>query len=389
MAERIYDADSDLHERAENERQRYRRGNGRTADWREIELVMFEDMLPRLGGRPLVKGLLEPEQTSVVYGEAGCGKSFFCLNLGLHVAAGLDWFGHRVNQGAVVYVAAEAARGIVNRVAAWRAEPGRPKHLPFAAVTSPIDLCHAEVGDTKRLITLIIGATGLEPLALLIVDTLSRTLAGGNENAPDDMGAFVRSIDRLRDELHCHVAAVHHSGKEQSRGSRGHSLLRCAVDTEIEVIRDAATAISTATVTKQRDGATEGQIAFCLRQVKLGADQDGEPVTSCIVDPVFGSIKTPRQGKLSGAARVGFDQLRNCMADHASDLPPSAHIPRAAKGVTLTLWKGYLEKARVINPEGNPREQFRRIRVTLQERGFIGVWDDFVWLSHAVTLASK
>jgi len=55
---------------------------------------------------------------------------------------------------------------------------------------------------------------------------------------------------------------VHHCGKEQSKGSRGHSLLRCAVDTEIEVVRDQAT--STAIVSKQRDGATDGQIAFRL-----------------------------------------------------------------------------------------------------------------------------
>jgi RecA-family ATPase len=47
------------------------------------------------------------------------------------------------------------------------------------------------------------------------------------------MGALVRSLDRLRDELHCHVCAVHHLGKDATRGSRGHSLLRCAADTEI------------------------------------------------------------------------------------------------------------------------------------------------------------
>jgi hypothetical protein len=34
-----------------------------------------------------------------------------------------------------------------------------------------------------------------------------------------------------------------------------------------------------------------------------------------------------------------------------------------------------------VNEDGNPREQFRRIRVTLQEQGYIGVWDDFVWVN--------
>jgi hypothetical protein len=167
--------------------------------------------------------------------------------------------------------------------------------------------------------------------------------------------------------------------------------LKAAVDTVIEISRDEISKVSTASIVKQRDGATEGQFAFRLRQVELGVDQDGDPVTSCIVqaDHAGDARPAPQLGKLTAAARVGLDQLKNCMADQSVELPVSAHIPIGIRGVTLTYWRNYLEKAAVINPEGNPREQFRRIRVTLQERGFIGVWNDFVWLSHAVTQASQ
>jgi RecA-family ATPase len=51
-------------------------------------------------------------------------------------------------------------------------------------------------------------------------------MAGGNENAPDDMGALVRNIDRLRAETGAAVLLVHHTGKDTSRGARGHSLAR-------------------------------------------------------------------------------------------------------------------------------------------------------------------
>ena len=63
------------------------------------------------------------------------------------------------------------------------------------------------------------------PLHWLLADApnefVSRVLAGGNENAPDDMGALVRSLDRLRDQLHCHVCAVapHRQG-QRSRIAR-------------------------------------------------------------------------------------------------------------------------------------------------------------------------
>ncbi len=103
---------------------RHRRGGANGEDRvgieRKIELVHFADMNARLDGRPLVKGILEREQISVIFGEPGCGKTFLALDLALHVAADLPaWFDRAVASGATVYAAAEAGRGIINRVAAF------------------------------------------------------------------------------------------------------------------------------------------------------------------------------------------------------------------------------------------------------------------------------
>jgi hypothetical protein len=191
----------------------------------------------------------------------------------------------------------------------------------------------------KLIVT--IRAADLEPLALLIVDTASRALAGGNENAPDDMGALVRSVDRLRDELHCHVVLVHHTGKDQSRGARGHSLLRAAVDTEIEVIRWSD--ISSATITKQRDGISGERISFRLRQVVLGQDEDGDPVTSCVVEPANempqtgrGAIATP---KLSPAQTRALELLTEAIGKAGEIPPPCDHIPANEQCVAESLWR--------------------------------------------------
>src|SRR4029077_17957575 len=121
---------------------------------------------------------------------------FLCLDLALRVAAGIDCFDRKVYQGAVIYVATEAGRSIINRVAAFKIA----RHLedddsPFFAVPSPVDLCHADVGDIERLIGTIRDAVTDSDVALIVIDTVSRALAGGNENAPDDMGSFVRSLD--------------------------------------------------------------------------------------------------------------------------------------------------------------------------------------------------
>src|SRR5204863_5294247 len=132
----------------------------------------------------------------------------------------------------VLYIAAEAGRGIENRVAAVKQQTTFPETMPFVALTAPIDLC-TEEADTEKLIAAVQGVDLGVPVELIVVDTLSRVMAGGNENQPDHMGAFVRNIDRLRAATGATILIVHHTGKDTSRGARGHSSLRAATDTEI------------------------------------------------------------------------------------------------------------------------------------------------------------
>ena len=95
------------------------------------------------------------------------------------------------------------------------------------------------------------------------------------------MGQLVANLDRIRAETGAHVLCIHHSGKDQGRGARGHSLLRAAIDTEIEVIADLAAALSVAHVRKQREMPTEGEFAFGLTVVEIA-----EGLTSCVLSPL-------------------------------------------------------------------------------------------------------
>jgi RecA-family ATPase len=118
---------------------------------------------------------------------------------------------------------------------------------------------------------------------LIVVDTLSRAMAGGNENSPEDMDALVGHIDLIRQALPSHVSVIHHSGKDAARGARGHSSLRAAADTEIEITREIGTKTSTARVTKQRELELGDEFPFCLVPVELGTNRRGKAVTSCVV----------------------------------------------------------------------------------------------------------
>lgn len=267
---------------------------------------------PVLKSAYLVKGWLGAQQMSVVYAPSNVGKSFFCLDIAYCVAANIPWQGCKVRGGTVLYLATEGGNAFRNRVYALQQEYGA-ENVPLAVRPSPVNLLNPEA-DLPAL-----GALCKEieeqhgKLALIVVDTLSRAIAGGNENGPEDMTAFIANVDALRDFTGAHVMIVHHTGKDTAQGARGHSSLRAATDTEIEIENDEG--LRTATATKQRDLEPKEPITFQLKVHEIGNDDDGDPVTTCTIiqaDPDLieeRSIKRP-QGKNQIAIKNAYQQLR-------------------------------------------------------------------------------
>jgi hypothetical protein len=108
-------------------------------------------------------------------------------------------------------------------------------------------------------------------------------MAGGDESSSVNMSEVVQAVDKIRRATDAHVMLVHHCGKDAGRGARGHSSLRAAVDTEIELFRNDDESITFAQVTKQRDLPCIPPMAFSLEPVDLGLNDYGETVTSCTV----------------------------------------------------------------------------------------------------------
>lgn len=181
--------------------------------------------------------------------------------------------------------------GARKRAAALHKKYGDAAHGKFHFLLSPVDLLHPNA-DLRPLIAAI---AALEvPVGLVVIDTLARALAGGDENASTDMGALVNHLDVLRKASGAHLLAVHHSGKDALKGARGWSGLRAATDTEIEI------AEGQITVMKQRDLDREWTAAFFLDVVELGRDAEGDPVTSCTI-----RLEVAAPGKRTSGGAVG------------------------------------------------------------------------------------
>lgn len=277
------------------------------ADFEVVELEQPESAAPKPAKKPrlyLVKGydsrvmlqdydrrflvddLLDAGAMSVMYGDSHAGKTFVMLDIALHVAAGLPWNGHEVKKSPVVYIAAEGTFGIHARVTAWAKHNGVDMaDVWFSTLPCPVDLLRPD-GDLKELVAIVkedaaSWGDGKQPPGLVVIDTMSRALAGGDENSSVDVGALVRNVDTLRAATGAHQALVHHSGKDAARGARGWSGLRAATDTEIE-IRD-----KTLSVTKQREGVAPEPREFVLQTVELGVDKRGKPIASAV--PLYGA----------------------------------------------------------------------------------------------------
>ena len=192
------------------------------------------------------------------------------------------------------------------------------------------------------------------------------------------MSLLVNAVACLRAETGASICVVHHSGKDTSRGSRGSTVLPCAVDTVIEVSKDATTKIATVHLNKQRDGATGELLNFSLKVIELGTDADGDPITSCVIeatDAKPAKTTTPKQ-------RRALDALHNVLADHGQRAPDATHYP-ATQVVPVDLWREQLFKAGVLEQNAsNPRADFKRLKDQLAERGLISEWNSLMWAAN-------
>ena len=354
-------------------------GEAEKARSKTLPLIYFEDVTVNLDAADFVEGVISEGAMSVVYGESNCGKTFFMSDLALHIAAGMAWNGRAVEQGGVIYCALEGAHGISNRVAAFRQHHGlEDATLPFAIIPVSINLLDP-TADTTKLIEAVQAAAKkmAMPVKLVVLDTLSRALAGGNENAPDDMGALVNSIDKIRQATGAHVCGIHHSGKDAAKGARGHSLLRAATDTEIEISRADPQSPSVAVVKKQREMEIEGTWAFSLQTVELGLNRRNKPVTSCVVVPMAAPAKTNQGPKLNDWERLALTAIQEVIGERGE--MGYGSLPRV-KVVTVDSWRDrWFGRASIDDPV-TKRVTWSRTKKRLINLRVVGFMEEKVWL---------
>lgn len=217
---------------------------------------------------PLIDRTIDRRTVAVIAGHFGSLKSFVLQDWAASIATGRPWMGRPVEQGPVLYVAAEGAHGLHPRFTAW--EYGWHHNISddqLAVLPEPVNLLDAQA--VTELCSLAAGRH------LVVIDTLARCLVGADENSAKDMGIAVDALYRLRDATNGGTVAVaHHTGKDRST-IRGSSALEAGVDTVYTTEGDAG--LVHLKRTKRKDGPREDQL-----QIKLNPVLDSGVIVSAI-----------------------------------------------------------------------------------------------------------
>ncbi len=243
----------------------------------KFKLIHFADLKPSTEPNYLVKGLIPRMGLVVVWGPPKCGKSFWAFDLTMHVALDRTYRGRRTQSGSVVYCAFEGASGFNARGEAFRKRHEIEYAVPFYLMPATTNLVadHAELIESIRW--------QCPDPAAVVLDTLNRSLTG-SESSDEDMAAYLKAADAIREAFDCVVIIVHHCGISGDR-PRGHTSLTGAADAQLAVKRDPAGNV-VVTVEYMKDGPEGDVIASRLEAVALGTDRDGDEITSCVIVPV-------------------------------------------------------------------------------------------------------
>ncbi|MBL8577766.1 MAG: AAA family ATPase [Mesorhizobium sp.] len=175
-----------------------------------------------------------PERSlGFLYGEPGAKKSFIALDWALHLAYGRDnWHGDPIrtkSEGHVLYLAGEGAAGMKRRARAWLQHRGidetDPHQSHFHLLPHSVNLMRPE--DVSKLVRTLRKSIGGQ-VAAVVVDTVSRSMPGADENLQKEMTRFVQACDLIKQQFGCVVLGVHHASRNGVM--RGSTVLQGAGD---------------------------------------------------------------------------------------------------------------------------------------------------------------
>jgi len=219
---------------------------------------------PRPPIKYLVDKLIAEKSLSVWYGHADAKKTWAAVDLAVCVASGKQWLGMATEPCNVLIVDEESGRErLANRIEATLlgelgqlANESVPINFLSSCNFNLLELPDANIDPRKCFKSTLLLAEWISffDAKLVIIDSLMKIMAGGDENAVKDTSPVFKNLHWITELTGAAIVVIHHANK--LGGYRGSSAIAGAIDNLISV------------ESKQNDG---------LIKFKTEKMRDGEP----------------------------------------------------------------------------------------------------------------
>jgi hypothetical protein len=340
----------------------------------------------------LIQGVIPQKSFVALYAPPASFKSFIALDIAECIATGRAFLGNQITkQGAVLYIAGEGHGGIGSRIKALKTHHKTPVGAPVYFLRRQVNLRSSKT-DLQDLVNAIDDLKAIHEInfELIIIDTLARAFGGGNENASEDMGAFITAAGAIQGRYECGLLVVHHAGKDATKGLRGHSSLLGAVDTELEIIRieGAQPPKGILHISKQKDGEDGQRIGFKMVEVTTGSSGviDFEGASSLAVeadeeanlDKKHGEKAIPNRVGKGANQRIGLDCLHAAIKKFGSMQQIDG---KRNKCVKLDLWRNEFKAKMGSDMEkASFNKAWARLKTDLSDIKKVEIYDDLCWV---------
>ena len=345
----------------------------------------------------LVQSIIPKRSFVALYAPPASWKSFIALDLAEAIATGRDWMGYKIpKKGAVLFISGEGHGGMGARVKACKIQNQSPDGANLYIIRAQLNL-RSSPEDFIELLNAIndlIAEIG-EPIELIILDTLMR-MAGGefNESSSEDMGGFITQTGKLQELFECALMVIHHTGKDITKGLRGHSSLLGGCDTVLEIQRQDSVINSAdpsvignaiLKLSKQKDGSDSIEVGIEIVLVEIGTSDLGfEALTSLAVrhnpDIAGGNSKASKNNAGFGLnQRIEIDSLIKAIKSKGSYREVDG---TSRYGVTLDDWRAEFWSMKGCTDED--KDSFRKAWLRARERlvsvNKVVIGSGWVWL---------
>lgn len=276
----------------------------------------------------LIKKTIESSEVAMIYGAPGSGKTFVALDMCLCIATGRPWMGNETQKRNVLYAFGEGAPGIEDRVMAWeKANNISVSGNVYFLTTTPKLIDKGEIDELCKAIDMLDKGP-----SLIVIDTLSRAIAGSEENSAKEMSVVIEACGLLQKKYKAAILLVHHSSKE-SDNSRGSSTIEGAANTMIYVKKNKQKP-SIISCKKQKNSGEFADIEFKLIQV--GQEDD----CSCVVqliekDNQYGPLTNKYCTSSNQKKLMKYFQANPDVIVQTSQVKKEAGIPEGSTHRTL------------------------------------------------------